>query len=147
MRFVVFDATRKNGPQKFFHWKVCIFFKNFGFQQPLRCYRKGLKTSTLVVKIRCGPLKIALWDFSHSILREKNRPKSLLHWKFSLFFQKFSFSLTCWVLLDRNDLVTSLVVVKIPFEPWLFVLWGLSHTIIWEKMPNSFLHWKDCISF
>ena len=32
-------------------------------------------------------------------------------------FQKFLFSTTCYVLLGRNDLITSTVIVKLPFRP------------------------------
>ena len=37
-------------------------------------------------------------------------------------FQKILFSTTCYVLLDRNDLISSTVVVKKPFRPLQIVL-------------------------
>ena len=65
--------NEKNKSIIFFHWKVCLFFKNLCFQQLLRSQRKAFITSTVKVGILVAPLKIGLWGLSHSIIREKGR--------------------------------------------------------------------------
>ena len=44
------------GQNLFFTRKTAFFLKNLCFQQPLRCYRNGLVTSTVFFRIPCGPL-------------------------------------------------------------------------------------------
>ena len=55
LTFVMSNIARKNRPKSFL-WKYYLLFQKFRFQQPLRCYRKGLATSTVKVKIPFGPL-------------------------------------------------------------------------------------------
>ena len=62
-----------------------LFFQNLCFQQPLRCYRNDLVTSTVIVKIPCGFLWIVPWGLSDSIKREKIGQKLFLSWKFAFF--------------------------------------------------------------
>ena len=47
----------------------------------------------------------------------------------------------------RSDVITSTVIFGIPFGPLQNVPWGLSHSIIREKRPKSFFHWKVCFFF
>ena len=71
LRFVILDKTRKVGQLIFLHWKYFLFFKTFCFQQSLRFKRKALITSTVVVKLPAGTVKIVHWGLSLSIIREK----------------------------------------------------------------------------
>ena len=71
LRFVTLDSVRKNTPKSFIYWKLCVFFKNFCFQQPLRCFRNDLVTSAAIVKIPCGPFQSVPWGLSLSVLPEK----------------------------------------------------------------------------
>ena len=41
--------------ENFFHWKVCLFFKKLCLQKLLMCYRINPVTSTVIVRIPCGP--------------------------------------------------------------------------------------------
>ena len=47
----------------------------------------------------------------------------------------------------RSNVIASTVLVRIPFGPLKNVLGGLSHSIIREKGPKSFFHWKVCLFF
>ena len=60
----------KIGKNFFFTGKFA-FSKIFCFQQPLRCYRNYLLTSTVNARIPCGPFKTIRWGLSHSIIWEK----------------------------------------------------------------------------
>ena len=71
MRCDTLDIVKKCRPKSFIYWKFGLFFKNFCFQQPLRCYRNGLVTSAVKVKIPGGPLQIVPWGLSHSIMRKR----------------------------------------------------------------------------
>ena len=86
--FAILEKDEKNGPKFNIHWKYCHFFsKKLCFQQPLSCYRNGLITSTVFVRLPCGPLKTAPWGLSHSIIWEKT-PKSFFLRKDCLFLSK-----------------------------------------------------------
>ena len=91
------------------------FFQNFFFQQPLRCYRNDLLTSTVIVRILFGPLWIVTWGLSHSIKREKLGQNLFFTGKVAFFFKKLCFQQPrrCY----RNDLVTATVIVKKPCGP------------------------------
>ena len=54
--FVMSDIARKKRPKSFLLWNYYLFLQKFCFQQPLRCYRNGLATSTVIVRIPFGPL-------------------------------------------------------------------------------------------
>ena len=54
--FVMSDIARKNRPKTFLLWNYYLFFQKFRFQQPLRCYRNGLASSTVKVKTPSEPL-------------------------------------------------------------------------------------------
>ena len=144
LSFVTFDYTKKS-PKTFLHWKDCLFLsKVCVFQQPLRCYRSDLITSTVFVGLPFGPLQFVPWGLSHSIIRERKGQNNFLLER--LLFSKicvFQQLLRCY----RSDLITSTVIVGIPFGHLQNVLWGLSHSIIREKMPKSFFHWKVCLFF
>ena len=71
MRYDKLDIVKKCRPKAFIYWKFGLFFKNFCFQQPLRCYRNNLVTSKKFVRDFCGPLQIVAWGSSHSIMRER----------------------------------------------------------------------------
>ena len=47
----------------------------------------------------------------------------------------------------RSDVITSTVLVQITFGPLKNVPGGLSHSIIRQKGPKSFFHWKVCLFF
>ena len=77
----------KSGPQCFFLWKDCLLFRNLCFQQPVRCYRKHLITSTVIVKLTFWPSKNVPKSLSHSMKRE-TLAKTFLHWKVYRFLSK-----------------------------------------------------------
>ena len=77
----------------FYTGKIAFFFKFFCFQQPLRCNRNDLLTSTVFVKLTCGPLWVESWCFSCSIIREK-KAKILSSLKSLPFFQWLVFPST-----------------------------------------------------
>ena len=56
LTFVMFYNTRGNRRKSFLHWKVCLFLQKFVFSKPFGSRRKGLITSTLIVKLPCGTL-------------------------------------------------------------------------------------------
>ena len=78
-----------------------------------------------------GPTRFVKFDN-----RKKNRPNLFLQWNLCLFLLKsFCFQQTaCSVLLDRNARISSTVFVKLPFRPLQIVVWGLSDSIIGEKI-------------
>ena len=107
------ENARKNMPKAFLQWKACLnFFKILCFQQPLRCYKNDLVTSTVIVRSSCGLLWIIPWGLSHSIMQEKIGQKLFFTGKIAFFFQRLCFQqpFRCY----RNDLVTSTLVVKKP---------------------------------
>ena len=89
--FVTLERARKNRSKSLLHWKDCLFFHLFCFQQPLRYYRNDLVTSTLTVGLPFGTLLLVPWRLSHSTMRKKNRSKTFLHWKDCLFLLNFFF--------------------------------------------------------
>ena len=86
LRLVILDNTRKKA-KIFSYWKDCFFSKICVFQQLLRCYRIDLTTSTVNVGLPFGPLPIAFWGLSHSIIREKTGQSFVSGHK--AFFEKF----------------------------------------------------------
>ena len=135
LRFVILDNTRKR-PKSFLHRKDCLFLsKVCVFQQPLRCYRSDLITSTVNVGIPFGPLQI-VDEVCHNRLYEKEKAKIISYWK-DCFFSKicdFQQPLRCY----RSDLITSTKVVGIPFGALQTVPWVLSPSIIREKKAKTF---------
>ena len=74
------------------------------------------------------------------------RQYSFYHLKIALFFKNLCFQqpLRCY----RNDLITSAVIVRIPFGPLQIVPWGVSHSIIREKRgQNLFFSGKFAFFF
>ena len=65
-----------------------FFMKILCFQQPHRCYRNDLITSTVLDKIQFGTLQSVRWRLSHSIILGKMGQKLLSSWK-QLFFEMF----------------------------------------------------------
>ena len=70
---------RKIGHLFFFTGKIAFLSKNFVSKQPVRCYRKDLISSTVIVKLPAGLLQTVPRGSSHSITREK---------KAKIFFQR-----------------------------------------------------------
>ena len=75
----------------FLHWKCCLFFKNLCFQQPLRCYRNELITSTVIVKTPFGLLKNVLWGLPHQTNREKMGQNFFFKGNFAFIFKILCF--------------------------------------------------------
>ena len=72
LRIIRIDNARKNRLKSFLHQKVCLFFsKNLCFQQPLGSWRRDLLTSTLNVRLPCGPLSVVFWRLFCSIILEE----------------------------------------------------------------------------
>ena len=146
LRFVVLDNSIiwEKKAKIFFSLERLPFFSKFCvFKQPLRCYRIDLISSTVIVGLPFGALQTVPGVLSPSIIREK-KAKTFFHWKDWLFFSKlcvFQQLLRCY----RSDVITSTVIVGTPFGHFQNVPWGLSHSIIREKMPKAFFHWKVCL--
>ena len=83
-RFDILDNTRKLLPKILFTGKFAFFPGNLYFQQPVRCYRNYLLTSTVIVRILFPPHKLSPEVFC-SIKLQKIRPISFLHWRACLF--------------------------------------------------------------
>ena len=145
LRFSTLDNSRKNGPITFLHWEVCLFF-NLCFQQPLRCYRNDLATSTVIVRIPCWASKTVPWALSHSIMGEKIGQNLFFTGKFAFFSKKIVLSTTSLVLQKRscnfhsNCQNTLSILINCPLR---FVTFDNSR----KDRPKSFLHWKECIFF
>ena len=105
------------------------------FQQPLRSWRNDLSFSTVIVKLASGLKKTVTWGLSNSSIREKNWPKTFPHWNTCLFFKELSFQqpLRSW----RNDLITSIVSVRLVSGPSKTVPWGLSHSIMKGRIGHK----------
>ena len=185
---------KKKGHNSFFIGKFAFFFKNLCFQQPLRSSRNALISSTVIVRIACGPLKIVPWGLSHSIIREKighivfftgniaffskicvfsnhlglkkcsygfynkcqnsfwiltNCPWGLSHsilrekighniffiGNIAIFFKSLCFQKPQRSL--KSSLISSRVTTRKSFGPLQIVPWGLSHSIIREKIGHK----------
>ena len=55
----------------FFSLEWLPFFRSLCFQQPVRCYRNDLKTSTVIVRKPSPPLRVVHWGFLHSIKQQR----------------------------------------------------------------------------
>ena len=112
-----------------------FFWKKMCFQQPLRSWRNDLSFSTVIVKLASGLIETVTWGLSNSNIREKNWPKTFPHWITCLFFKKSCFQqpLRSW----RNDLITSIVIVRLVSGPSKTVPWGLSHSIIGGRIGHK----------
>ena len=113
LRFVILDTTRKNRPQCFFHWKVCLSFQKVVFSTTPKVLKNALIGSTVNVRIPFGPLQIVLWCLSHSIIRENIGHNFFSLERLPFFFQKVVFSTT--FMSYKNGLIGSTVNVRIPF--------------------------------
>ena len=71
----------KIGQKLFLTGKIAFLSKNLCFQQPLTCYKSDLVTSTVIVKIPCGPYINRPLSFVKLDNAGKNRRKSLFHWR------------------------------------------------------------------
>ena len=132
LRFVILDNSimREKGQDLFFTRRIAFFSKIYVFKKPLRCYRSDLMTSTVIVRIPCGPLQSVPWDLSYSIIREKGQ--NLFFTGKIAFFSKlcvFKQPLRCY----RNDHITSTLILGLLFGPLSIMFWGLSHSIKREK--------------
>ena len=82
----------------FFSLEILPFFQKFVFSTTSWLLKKGSYTfhsicqNTLCTPINC-PRRFVALDGAR-----KKRPKSFIHWKVCLFFQKFVFSTTSWLL-------------------------------------------------
>ena len=114
LRGLSYSIMREKRRQNLFFARKSLFFENICFQQPLRCYRNGLVTPTVIVRTPFGPFLVVTWDLSHSIKREKIGQKLFFTGKTAFLFNFFLFQqpLRCY----RIDPVTSTVIVKLPFE-------------------------------
>ena len=88
LRLIIFDNTRKISQLVFSLERLPFFFKNLRFQQPLRCKGNDLITSTVIVRIPCGPFRNVPWGLSCSKIPGKMSQKLLSTWKL-LFFEMF----------------------------------------------------------
>ena len=67
LRSVMFDNTRRNRQKSFHHWKDCLFFETFCFQQPPRSQKSSYNYHTdcqifLWTLINCSLLFVTLDD-------------------------------------------------------------------------------------
>ena len=113
--------------------KVAFLFKNFCFQHH-KSRKNDLITSIAFVIVFSWPFQTVPWGLLHSLMREK-KAKNISSLERLPFFKKFCFQQPprCY----RTDLVTSTVIAKKPWEPLRMVPWGLSHSIIGEKIGQN----------
>ena len=105
------------------------------FQQPLRSWNYGLITSRVLIKIPFGPLEVVSWRFPCSIIREKIGQNLFFTGKIAFFFKNFCFQQPLGSC--RKGLITSTAIVLILFGPVLIFPWGLSHSIVREKIGQN----------
>ena len=120
-------------------WKVSRY-------RPLWSQRKNFINCKIIVEQTLWTLNNCFLDFVIFDKRRKTRPKSFLHWKDCLLFQKVVFSTTSWVLkkCPHNDHSfcqnTSWTLTNCPMR---FANFVNTRT----KGPYFFPHWKDCLFF
>ena len=91
-KFVILDNTRRNGQLIFFTGKIAFLFKNLCFQQPLKCHRNDLTTSTVFFRIPVATLQVVHLGLSHSITRETIGQNLFFAGKFAFFSKHCVFS-------------------------------------------------------
>ena len=138
----------KIGQNLFSTGKFGFFFKKLCFQQFLRCYRINTVTSTVNVRIPCGPSNTVPWGLSQSTMREKTSQKLFFTGKFAFFFKNLCFQqpLRCC----RNDPKSSAAISICQITLWTRVRRSLRFVTLdnaRRNRPKSFLHWKECIFF
>ena len=122
-----------------------FFLKIFCFQQPLRCFRNDLLTSTVIVRIPCGPLKVVPWRLSRSIIRENSGQKTFFTGKFAFFFKSLCFQR----LLSVEEMILYLPqqLSEHRVDPYICLLMLLTLDIARKYRQDSFIHWKGGIFF
>ena len=142
--FDMFCDTRRNRRKSILHWKVAFFFKNLCIQQPLGSWRNGLLTSTLIVKLLCGPLQVVVWRLSCSIIREEIGHNLFFTGKIAFFFKHFCFSATSWVLKKWSYNFN----INCQFTLWTPIRCSPTFVMFCNTRRNrrkSILHWKCCL--
>ena len=97
--FVMFDSTKENTPQ-FFSRKILPFFKILFSQQHPTCYKNGIITSIVIVKLPVSPVKTVPWGSAHTIMRTK-RPNFFCHREDSLFLKSLFLTIS-YVLKEKT---------------------------------------------
>ena len=120
-------------PKSFFHWKVCLFFSKNCFQQPLRFFKIWsyyFRSETQITSWTLTKCSLRFVILDNSIIGEKEAKIffSLERLPFYSKFCVFKQPLRC----HRIDLISSTVIVGLPFGPLPIVFWGLLHSIILE---------------
>ena len=87
--FFMFDNRRKNRPQKFFHWKVRLFFSKTWFFINLL----GPKELILLLSQYLSEYLLDLYSLSFEVCHtryyeKKETPKIFIHWKDCVLFFK-----------------------------------------------------------
>ena len=133
-----YSIIREKG-QNFFSLERLPFFQKFVFNNLLDFLKFDLITSAVKLKLPRGLLQSVLWDL-HTRKLDYMRKKDQ-----NLFFtRKIAFSSKFCVFKQpprcyRIDLISSTVIVGLPFGPLPIVFWGLSHSIIREKTGQTFV--------
>ena len=134
------------GHKLFFTGKFAFFFQKIVFSttspvlQKWSCNFHSSCQNTLWILINC---------FLRLVTLDSARKKQANIFS-SLESMHFSFENLCFqqpLRFYRNDLVTSTVSVRSPCGPLWIIPWGLSHSIMRENRPKSFLRWKVCVFF
>ena len=134
-KFVTLDNTRIIRPKIFLHWKFYRFLsKNCTSSNLLGSEGMVLWLAQRLPKGIVHPHK-KLHEAYHTGYYGKCLSNNYFHWKGCLFFGNLCFQqhLRC----SRNDLITSTVIVRILFCPLQTVPWGVSHSILREKIGQN----------
>ena len=108
---------KKIGQIILFAVKIAVLFKKWFFEQPVRCYRNDLITSTVGVKIVFGLLDL------HNLFPEVCRTRFCKKiWSIFFFTGKFAFSFRSLCFQHsprswRNDLTIFTIIVKVLCGP------------------------------
>ena len=93
VRFVKLDTTRKNRPQKFFHWQVCLFFRKFVFATTSQVFQKLSNNFETNCRNTCWTLKNRPVRFV-TLDNTKKTGRNIFFTANIAFFQKFVHSTT-----------------------------------------------------
>ena len=139
------SIIREKGQNLFFTGNFAFFFKNL-FSTTFRVFKIWsyyFRSETQITSWTLTKCSLRLVILDNSIIWEKNA-KIFFFTRKVAFFSKlcvFKQPLRCY----RIDLTSSTIIVGLPFGALQTVPWVLSPSIIREKRPKLFFHWKDSL--
>ena len=85
LTYVTCDKTRKSRPNVLHHWKDCLFFKTFFFQQPIRTCKSPYMFQS---KCQNSLWPLIKWSLMFVTLNDTRKNELLSSWK-QLIFEMF----------------------------------------------------------